>query len=253
MKKLLTAMACGIAILSAVVSPASAHASIQLYGEKATVNGYGVVFVRIPHGCTGGLATDTVVVSIPSGFSSVRPQYLGGWTTSSTKSGTTVTEVRWSGGSLPDSQFADFGISVKYPATAGKYGFKVVQYCGTSSVTWDGANIPSLVVKSTTEPSPASVAVHQHDKMMKLTIDTSSVYAGEKVNLEFASEGVVVRKGARILDERGDLVAMVPLKGTTAGGKTYTLREGAVVTVKMDGVVIGSATMGAAASSGSGH
>jgi uncharacterized protein YcnI len=253
MKKLLTAMACGIAILSAVVSPASAHASIQLYGEKATVNGYGVVFVRIPHGCTGGLSTDSVVVSIPSGFSSVRPQYLGGWTTSSTKSGTTVTEVRWSGGSLPDSQFADFGISVKYPATAGKYGFKVVQYCGTSSVTWDGASIPSLVVKSTTEPSPASVAVHQHDKMMKLTIDTSSVYAGEKVNLEFASEGVVVRKGARILDERGDLVAMVPLKGTTAGGKTYTLREGAVVTVKMDGVVIGSATMGAAASSGSGH
>jgi hypothetical protein len=59
--------------------------------------------------------------------------------------------------------------------------------------------------------------------------------------------------GAEGFDERGDLVAMVPLKGTTAGGKTYTLREGAVVTVKMDGVVIGSATMGAAASSGSGH
>jgi hypothetical protein len=79
------------------------------------------------------------------------------------------------------------------------------------------------------------------------------VYAGEKVNLEFASEGVVVRKAARMLDERGDLVAMVPLKGTTAGGTAYTLREGAVVTVKMNGVVIGSATMGAATAGGHGH
>jgi len=60
-------------------SSASAHASIQLYGEKATPCGYGVLFVRIPHGCTGGLTTDKVVVSNPAGFASVRPQLVAGF------------------------------------------------------------------------------------------------------------------------------------------------------------------------------
>ena len=66
------------AVLGIGVGNASAHASLQLYGEKATPGGYGVLFVRVPHGCTGGLTTDGVVVSIPTGFASVRPQLIPG-------------------------------------------------------------------------------------------------------------------------------------------------------------------------------
>lgn len=238
--------------ISATASLVSAHASIQLYGEHATVNGYGVIFVRIPHGCTGGLPTDTIVVSIPAGFASVRPQYLGGWAASRTMSGSTVTEVKWTGGSLPDSQFADFGISVKYPATAGAYGFKVVQYCGSASVTWDGANIPTLHVKSGLEPQAAAISATEHDKHLEVSIDALSVYADHKVTLEVSSEGVLVRKFVRVLDERGDLVTEIALKGTNAQGTKYVIREGSTVVVKMDGNTIGSATMGTASTSG-GH
>jgi len=90
--------ALALAGLITTSTSASAHASIQLYGEKATPGGYGVLFVRIPHGCTGGLTTDKVVVSIPDGFASVRPQLVAGFTAGRTMSGTTVTEVHLSGG-----------------------------------------------------------------------------------------------------------------------------------------------------------
>jgi len=123
-KKIIRGILVGALALAGIIttsSSASAHASIQLYGEQATPGGYGVFFIRIPHGCTGGLTTDKVVVSIPAGFASVRPQLVAGFTAGRTMSGTTVTEVQWSGGALKNSEFADFGVSVRYPLTASPF------------------------------------------------------------------------------------------------------------------------------------
>ncbi|MFM8970875.1 MAG: DUF1775 domain-containing protein [Actinomycetota bacterium] len=81
-KKIMRGILVGALALAGLITTstsASAHASIQLYGKKATPSGYGVLFVQIPHGCTGGLATDKVVVSIPAGFASVRPQLVAGF------------------------------------------------------------------------------------------------------------------------------------------------------------------------------
>lgn len=249
-KKLIVAAAMSLSLVPAFGGTASAHASIQMHGSTATAGGYGVLYVRIPHGCTGGLATDTVVVSIPAGFASVRPQQIGGWQASRTMAGTSVTEVRWSGGSLPDSQFADFGISVRFPTTAGMYGLKVVQYCGTASVTWDGKDLPMVNVASVDAPTPAVVKASKHHSAMKVMVDASSVNAGDKVVLELASEGKTVRVMSRMLNGQGDLVVEVPMRGKTAKGSTYVLREGSTVTVKLSGHTIGTATMGAGSTSG---
>ncbi len=67
-----------------------------------------------------------------------------------------------------------------------------------------------------------------------------------------SSEGVLVRKFVRILDDRGDLVTEIALKGTNARGTKYVIRDGSTVVVKMDGNTIGSVTMGTASTSG-GH
>ena len=249
-KKLIFAAAMSLSLVPAFGGTANAHASIQMYGSNATAGGYGVMFVRIPHGCTGGLATDTVVVSIPAGFTSVKPQQIGGWQASRTMAGTTVTEVRWSGGSLPDSQFADFGISVRFPTTAGMYGFKVVQYCGTATATWDGEDLPMMKVASVDAPTPAVVKASKHHSAMKVMVDASTVNGGDKVVLELASEGKTVRVLSRMLNSQGDLVVEVPLRGKTAKGSTYVLRDGSTVTVKLSGHTIGTATMGAGSSSG---
>ena len=136
----------------AIAAPASAHASIQLYGEEAKAGGYGAVFMRIPHGCEGGLATDKVVVSIPKAIESVRPQQVAGWVSTIPKSSSKkFNRVVWSGGSLPDTHFADFGISVKYPAIPGDYKFVVTQHCGEKTVKWTGDDAPTLTVRQATE------------------------------------------------------------------------------------------------------
>ena len=157
-----TATAIFTAATVAISSPANAHASIQLYGEEAKAGGYGAMFVRIPHGCEGGLPTDKVVVSVPRAIESVRPQQLAGWQAATPKSSSKkFHRVVWSGGSLPDSQFADFGISVKYPA-AGDYKFVVTQYCGDKTVKWTGADAPTLTVKKASESGHSHGSGHSH-------------------------------------------------------------------------------------------
>jgi hypothetical protein len=230
-------------LLASAASPASAHASLQLYGERAVAGGRGVVFVRIPHGCTGGLPTDTVVVSIPPTFASVRPQHVGGWTASRTATGSVVSEVRWVGGPLLNSEFADFGISVRYPTTPGTYGLRVEQICGSVRTVWDGADLPTIQVLAPGTPRDAEVSFDAHRSTARVAFDGSAILAGERVRLEFSTDGRVVRRMSATLDERGDLFVSIPKKGSTPRGTRYELRAGSTVSVIHGGSVIGSATL----------
>jgi periplasmic copper chaperone A len=116
--------------------PANAHASLNLYGSTASANGYGVLFVRIPHGCDGK-PTNRIIVRVPSEFQSVKPQWLGGWKTTRKLNSDKSVTVSWEGGPLPDDQFADFGLSVRYPTEMGTYFVPVTQRCGSSRVSWN--------------------------------------------------------------------------------------------------------------------
>jgi len=135
----------GLTVTLTIAPPAGAHASVQTYGSTATAGGYGAFFIRIPHGCEGGLSTDRVVVTLPKAFESTRPQLVSGWESKATPGGRS-TRVVWSGGDLPDTHFADFGISVKYPVKAGDYPLTVVQHCGDATVRWSGDDAPVVNV-----------------------------------------------------------------------------------------------------------
>ena len=257
-KKIIRGILVGALALAGIIttsSSASAHASIQLYGEQATPGGYGVLFIRIPHGCTGGLTTDKVVVSIPAGFASVRPQLVAGFTAGRTMSGTTVTEVQWSGGALKNSEFTDFGVSVRYPLTAGSYGLKVVQHCGAVTTTWDGADLPTLVVAPNTPSYPITVEATEHDGAMKMIFDASTIHAGKRVAAYIKVDGNTVRKMGVVLDERGDAKVSVAMRGTNPKGEKYRILDGAVVEVAMNKTLVGMATLGKSTSSvsGGGH
>ena len=213
------------AVLLSITGAASAHSSVQLYGSTPTASGYGQMFVRIPHGCAGA-ATDTIKVQIPAGFASVKAQAKAGWSVSTVKAdGKNVSEVTWSGGNLPDSNFDDFGLSVKFPATAGTYYVPVVQLCGASSVAW--TQIPAAGEDSHSLASPApSVEVNAaaaghgaaetatrwtgdvdvmltHDNAM-LTIDASSVNRGKTATVRVTgAAGMSMIKKVK-LDRAGD-------------------------------------------------
>jgi uncharacterized protein YcnI len=264
-KAILGTLAASAVFLSAT-GAASAHSSVQLYGSTPTASGYGQMFVRIPHGCAGA-ATDTIKVQIPAGFASVKAQAKAGWSVSTVKAdGKNVSEVTWSGGNLPDSNFDDFGLSVKFPATAGTYYVPVVQLCGASSVAW--TQIPAAGEDSHSLASPApSVEVNAaaaghgaaetatrwtgdvdvmltHDNAM-LTIDASSVNRGKTATVRVTgAAGMSMIKKVK-LDRAGD--AQFSVNAVKRGKGAYAIKDGSTVEVLVGGKVIASTTVGGSA------
>ena len=131
----------------AVASPASAHASIQLYGAKATAGGYGALWMRIPHGCEGS-PTKRVMITVPASFGSAKPQMIGGWKAKVVIKADGSRQLIWNatGEPLPDDQFVDFGISVKWPTTEGEVALPTVQTCVKGKVAWIGDEVPTVLV-----------------------------------------------------------------------------------------------------------
>ena len=152
-------------------SPASAHVSVQTYGATATAGGYGHVFLRVPH-AEAGKSTVRIDVQIPAGVTSVKPQQVAGWNESVelAADGKTAAKVIWSGGNLPNTSFADFGISVKYPATPGEtLYFKTVQTLNDGTiVSWveipaAGQDSHSLAKPAPSVTLPAAAATDGHN------------------------------------------------------------------------------------------
>lgn len=120
-------------------APASAHATAQLYGGTATAGGYGAMWIRIGHGCDGS-PTKKVTVELPSSFGSGKPQRIAGWNSKvvlKTDGSRTVTWTLKKGEQpLRDDEFADFGISVKWPTTEGVVLIPTTQTCVKGSIAW---------------------------------------------------------------------------------------------------------------------
>jgi len=259
----LVAAAASITIASA---PAGAHATIQLYGSTPTANGYGQMFVRIPHGCDGGLATDTIKVSIPAGFTGIKPQQKAGWNVTTVKAdGVNVSEIIWSGGNLPDNQFDDFGISAKFPSTPGKVYVPVVQLCGDKQAAWINIPAPGQDSHSLKYPA-ASVTIeaakgHGHGashgtghgaarwtgdvevmvKHSKATIvaDASSIHRGQLATVRVTTKGKTATVTRVRLDKAGDMLVTVPM--TKPG--SYRIADGSKVEIVVKGETIATTTV----------
>ena len=261
-KAILGSLAAAAAIITTAV-PVSAHAGINLYGAKATAGGYGAFFVRIPHGCEK-LPTDTVEVAIPSGFSAVRPQQIAGWTAETVKDPAgTVTAVKWSGGSLPDSQFADFGVNVKYPSTAGKYPIPVIQYCGENTAAWIQVAAEGQDSHSLAKPAPVLTVEAKADgghgatSATKTVGDFSAEFTTKKGHLmviadlpsTWRGKTVAVQADGKLvkrvkLDKAGDFELMTA--SVKKGSKGWMVMEGSKVDLVYKGKVINSVTIAAA-------
>lgn len=266
-KAILGTLAAAAALVT-TAGTASAHASLQLYGSNPTADGYGHMFLRIPHGCEG-LATDTIKVSIPAGFASVKPQAKAGWTVSTVKAdGKNVSEVVWSGGSLADGQFDDFGLSVKYPATAGTYYAPVVQLCGTSSVNWTQIPAAGQDSHSLESPAPSVTVAEKTDghgsghampvwtgdvdvNLVKskatFTVDASSIHRGKTATIKVTGTSRTATVKKVRLDKAGD--AHFTVNAIKRGTGAYTIKDGFKVEVVVGGKTIATTTVGSSAAS----
>lgn len=142
------AILAGLLVASAIAPPAFAHVTLER-GE-ASPGSYKAI-LRVPHGC-GREPTTGLTVTIPEGVHSVKPQPKPGWALATTvrpyqriyvnhgrevREG--VTEISWSGGSLPNEHYDEFIFVGQIDASlagAGRIFFPVVQTCANGENRW---------------------------------------------------------------------------------------------------------------------
>jgi uncharacterized protein YcnI len=165
MKKTLGLSLCATAVLAAA-SPALAH--VDLVNDQASPGEFIATF-QVPHGCDGA-ATTAIRVQIPAGVYDVKPMPKSGWKLAIqtgkyavpfTDGGQTisqgVTEVSWTGGNLPDSeydQFTFYTVLADSLAKGSTVYFPVVQECEKGAVArW--IQIPAAGKSEDDYPNPA--------------------------------------------------------------------------------------------------
>ena len=140
-----------IAAAAATYSGTAAFAHVTLETAQAATGSTYKAVLRVPHGCDGK-ATTAVRVRLPEGFIGAKPMPKPGWkletVSSAVSSGymlhgapvtETVTEIAWSGGSLPDQFYDEFvfrgTIADSLEAGTTLY-FPVVQECDGAVERW---------------------------------------------------------------------------------------------------------------------
>ena len=137
------------ALAGALALPGAAAAHITATPATAPADGYGAFTLRVGHGCEGS-PTTRIVVQMPDQVLSATPEVVPGWeaTTKIGKlaesydnHGETITEgvrqVTWTGGPLPDDQYTEFGLSVRFGGEAGEaVPFKTIQQCEQGRTAW---------------------------------------------------------------------------------------------------------------------
>jgi periplasmic copper chaperone A len=157
----------GAAGVVALVCAASAHVTLER--QEASVGAPYKAVLRVPHGCDG-TATTALRVRIPEGMIAVKPMPKPGWKIDTVvgkyantysyfrdaKLSEGVTEVSFSGGSLPDAYYDEFVLTgfIAGDLEPGKtLYFPVVQECEKGVHRW--IEIPAAGKSSRDYPEPA--------------------------------------------------------------------------------------------------
>jgi copper(I)-binding protein len=158
--------ALGAAACLAAAGPALAHVTLDTTQAPAGASYKGVA--RVPHGCNGQ-PTTTLRIAIPAGLLDVKPMAKSGWTIRVEQQKYAkpfvlngkeilagVSEIVWSGGSLPDDQFDDFVFMgrIARELEGRTIAFPVVQECGSASVRWTDVAKPGEEEAALASPAP---------------------------------------------------------------------------------------------------
>lgn len=154
--------------LAGLASAARAHVTLERREASAGAAYRGIL--AVPHGC-GREATTAIRVQIPEGLFSVKPVPKPGWTVATTvkpyakaysshgreiREG--VSEIVWSGGSLPNDFFDEFVfVGQVDPAVAGgsTLYFPVIQTCANGEERWIETPTAERTAANLRAPAPA--------------------------------------------------------------------------------------------------
>lgn len=155
--------------LATFIIPATAFAHVVVLPDSVGVSKFQTFTTSVPN--EKEVAVTALRVVIPDGLKEVSPTVKPGWQIDTKKSsdGTAVTEIDWTGGSIPAEQRDDFTFSAQVPAQVTTLKWKAYQtYADGSIVSWDqepkgsddatGNKGPLSETKILNDVAPATVA-----------------------------------------------------------------------------------------------
>ncbi len=117
---------------------ASAHAVVTPH--QAGIGSFNTFTLAVPS--EKPEATVSVRLLVPTGLSEVTPDVKPGWKVSTKGSDDAVTEIDWTGGSIPADLREEFSFGAQVPAQATTLDWKAYQtYADGSVVSWDQASV----------------------------------------------------------------------------------------------------------------
>ncbi len=156
------------ALLAATLLSTPALAHVTANPDTGPAGQYFQTSLRISHGCDGS-PTREVRVKLPKGLVSLRAQAKPGWTVTIKKrplekpvpaghrkmASEEFAEVVWSGGTLPDDQYDEFGLLVKLPDLPHEIlWLPVTQVCAKGENGWTEIPAPGQEWHDVKNPAP---------------------------------------------------------------------------------------------------
>lgn len=158
-------------------TPVLAHASLET-GQVAASSTYKAV-MRIPHGCKG-LPTIALTIDLPEGVIAAKPMPKPGWKVETVRGaygktydyyGTPmsegVTQIRWSGGELPDDFYDEFVFRARITGDLADttVAFPTTQFCTDGQqVAWTEIAAPGQNPHDLPHPAPTLTVVAAAEK-----------------------------------------------------------------------------------------
>lgn len=125
-----------ISTLSILLMPFAAFAHVVVTPSKVGIGEEQIFSISVPNERESAITE--VKLIIPSSATDISPTIKEGWTITTQKSGTEVSEIVWSNGSIPPGERTDFSFSAQAPAKKGMLDWKAYQtYADGTVVHWD--------------------------------------------------------------------------------------------------------------------
>lgn len=177
-----SATALGGALALALIPAAGASAHVSASATSTAAGSHTVVTFSVPHGCEGS-PTLVVDIDIPDTIASVTPTINPSWTVTKNMVGDRVDSVTYTaiGAGLADGYRDTFELSLQLPeGDAGDaVEFPVTQTCAEGSETWEGDDVPTVILSEATGAGHGHGAAAEHADEATASTSTASETGGD--------------------------------------------------------------------------
>ena len=160
-----------------IIIPAIASAHVTVRPSSVGIGAFQTFTVGVP--VEKDQPTIGLKLLIPAGLQEVVPTVKAGWTIDTKKSGDAVTEIDWTGGSIPAERRDDFSFSAQAPAKPTDIDWKAYQmYQDGSIISLDMTPSSSMAEASSTGPYSVTNVVDDLTASSMTTKTNNNVFIG---------------------------------------------------------------------------